>query len=177
MEIQLIPLRQTDTPLFQQAWQIYQSAFPETEKRTLQQHIRTMQNPHFQCFAVSHTHIGVAGIITCWQLPEFCFGEHFAIRDTLRGTGIGRKALLQLLAQANRPFWLEVELPETDIQQRRIQFYQRMGFVCNPHAYQQPPYQKHLPPVPMLLMTHPQPITPQQMHRFVTEWHPVIYAQ
>lgn len=96
------------------------------------------------------------GLISWWNFPQWSYLEHFAISSSLRGGGIGAEAIREWLKMINKPAVLEVELPgANDMAQRRIRFYERLGFT--PHhewPYLQPPYSPQLAAVPLMLMTH-----------------------
>lgn len=94
----------------------------------------------------------LVGLITYWLFPSFCFVEHFAIHERYRGQHYGAQALAHLRRQMKRPLVLEVELPETPLAVRRIDFYRRQGFELWEIPYQQPPYRPGDPYLPMHLM-------------------------
>lgn len=97
-----------------------------------------------------------AGLISWWNFPDWAYLEHFAVDSSLRGGGIGAAAIRKWLRMIGKPAVLEVELPDAnDMAQRRIQFYERLGFKAHPQwPYTQPPYSPGLPSVPLMLMTH-----------------------
>jgi RimJ/RimL family protein N-acetyltransferase len=80
--------------------------------------------------------------------------EHFAIDETARNGGFGAVAMKQFIEQATHPVVLEVELPTDELSRRRIGFYERLGFIPDSHAYQQPPYNKGDSWLPMQLMAY-----------------------
>ncbi|MNY54601.1 hypothetical protein D3C86_1904940 [compost metagenome] len=53
---------------------------------------------------------------------------------------------------------LEVEPPAGELEQRRIGFYERLGFHLNPYDYVQPPLRTGQPDLPLRIMTYPRPI-------------------
>lgn len=69
------------------------------------------------------------GFITYWDFNDFYYVEHFAIDPTLRNGGYGKKTLDYLCKELDRPIVLEVEMPVEEMAKRRINFYQRQGFV------------------------------------------------
>jgi RimJ/RimL family protein N-acetyltransferase len=94
------------------------------------------------------------GFITGWEFDAFVYVEHFAIDETARNGGFGAVAMKQFIAQATHPVVLEVELPTDELSRRRIGFYERLGFIPDSHAYQQPPYNKGDSWLPMRLMAY-----------------------
>ena len=94
------------------------------------------------------------GLITYWDFGHFHYIEHFAIAPTLRNGGHGKSVLNHLCQLLKHPIILEVEIPEEEMAQRRINFYQRQGFSLWEEPYQQPPYKVGDNYLPMLLMAY-----------------------
>jgi ribosomal protein S18 acetylase RimI-like enzyme len=91
-------------------------------------------------------------------LPGFTFIEHFAIKESIRGKGIGSKAI-RLITETKSPrVILEVEEPTDKLARRRIAFYKRLGFSVCKNTYWQPPYSPEKKKVKMLLMSFPDKI-------------------
>lgn len=131
---------------------LFVTAFPENERRPLEkQRTHIDSHPRFSCLLVSEDERPV-GFITVWDFGSFRYGEHFAIDPTLRNGGFGARTVQALLSQNDRPFVLEVELPDTELSRRRIGFYERQGFRVWTKDYVQPPYREGDEPLPMYLM-------------------------
>lgn len=94
------------------------------------------------------------GIFNYWNLPHFIFIEHFAILPENRDKSLGLQTMNLFLEQAQLPIILEVEPPETEIQKRRIAFYERLGFHLWTSEYVQPPYRSGFGCIPMRLMCY-----------------------
>ena len=92
------------------------------------------------------------GFITYWDFNDFYYVEHFAIDPTLRNGGYGKKTLDYLCKELDRPIVLEVEMPVEEMAKRRINFYQRQGFVLWEKEYKQPPYKPGDDFLPMYLI-------------------------
>lgn len=97
------------------------------------------------------------GFVTVWELEGFCFIEHFVIYEDYRNRGYGAR-VLALLKENYRMLVLEAEPPETELQTRRIRFYERSGFFVNDVNYVQPPYREGGEAVKLLLLSCPAPL-------------------
>jgi ribosomal protein S18 acetylase RimI-like enzyme len=96
----------------------------------------------------------LVGFLTYWDIDKFIFVEHFAIAPEFRNEGYGRKAM-KLFQNTSKPIVLEVELPATILSERRIGFYQRLGYKLWENVpYQQPAYLSDGLAIPMKLMTY-----------------------
>lgn len=96
----------------------------------------------------------MTGFISYWNLQDFVFVEHFAIVPDSRNNGIGGEVMTVFLSNVNNPVVLEVELPSTILSERRIGFYQRLGFrLWDDIPYLQPSYHNEGNPIPMKLMS------------------------
>lgn len=129
--------------LLTDAVELYESAFPEYERRPTDAWQDMIQAPckYFQPVALTDVDGLFLGFITLWNFPSFVYVEHFAIRPALRGYGLGGRALnIFIKGCGSKPVVLEVEPPETDMARRRIGFYGRHGLSIVPLPYSQPGY-------------------------------------
>jgi GNAT superfamily N-acetyltransferase len=134
----------------------YLNSFPEAERRSLSLFRELLdKEPRFKAYALV-TNDKYIGFITEWIFEAFVYVEHFAIDETARNGGLGAIAMKQFIERTAQPVVLEVELPTGELSTRRIAFYERLGFIPDNHAYQQPPYKKGEPWLPMQLMTYGQ---------------------
>ena len=136
--------------------EIYYNSFPPEERRqwsNIEQLLSFNSSPYNIYLIIANDTI--AGFISYWKFDEFCYIEHFAIDQTLRGQGIGTIAIKNFLMKQDKPTILEVEPAECGaVAQQRIDFYLRYGFSLHPDfEYIQPPYGENLPPVPLMLMS------------------------
>lgn len=171
-----IRLTPENTSLFGTVWNIFEENFPPEERRlSLEQH-RLLYNPKYYLDALLDTS-KVVGLLSYWVFNELIFIEHLAIASSEKGQGLGTLFLKDFLFQRNKNILLEVEIPHTEIQQKRINFYQKIGFHLNTYPYTQPPYQPGFPPIPMHVMTYPKAFNKSQINHFVEQYHPLIYKK
>lgn len=134
------------------ARQIYETSFPEDERRNFDL-LKALDGKYdFDFFVIADKQANAIGIISLWSFKEFIYIEHFAIQQNERGKGIGSSVLSSLANKYSKPILLEVELPEDDLAKRRIAFYQRHGFAVQPYDYTQPAYDKTKQSLPMIVM-------------------------
>ena len=118
------------------AQELFEEAFPEQER------------PPF-----SSLRDDPVGILTYWTFDELVYVEHFAIDEELRNQGLGKAVFLNFLSQQQEQVVLEVELPNTEEADHRLEFYASMGLFQNPQPYVQPSYHNDNRTVPMILMS------------------------
>lgn len=141
-------------PLFVKMYELYRSAFPASERRTLGALELVLNNEkRFEADALMKDGEFV-GFFTYWLFDRFCYAEHFAVDPSLRGKNIGSEVVQSLLQRIDMPVVLEVELPEDPMAIRRIHFYERQGLKVVPHNYAQPYYDGSGRMLPMLIMTN-----------------------
>jgi GNAT superfamily N-acetyltransferase len=162
------------TPEFAQAWQLYEQAFPEEERRASHQQIALLQQPEYAFNAVIQEE-ELVGLLGVWSFAEFRFLEHFAIHHHLRGRGLGKAAISLLQQSSTLPIILEVEPPGTLESQRRICFYQQLGFALNSFSYQQPPYGMDKPWVPLQVMSFPKPLSLEDFIQIRSRLYQTVY--
>ncbi|SEV99891.1 Ribosomal protein S18 acetylase RimI [Chitinophaga sp. YR573] len=129
---------------------LYELSFPIEERRNLSAQQELLEAGALQLQIVKNDDI-FAGFVFCWVLTDFIFIEHFAIDTSQRGGGIGSKVMTLLQAQYPR-IVLEVEPPHSTDAERRIRFYESLGFQSYPYIYRQPSYLAGGAPLEMLLM-------------------------
>ena len=134
------------------ARQIYETSFPEDERRNFDLLKALDGKSDFDFFVITDKQANAIGIISLWSFKEFIYIEHFAIQQNERGKGIGSSVLSYLANKYSKSVLLEVELPENDLAKRRIAFYQRHGFAIQPYDYTQPAYDKTKQSLPMIVM-------------------------
>ncbi|WP_406656369.1 GNAT family N-acetyltransferase [Methanolobus sp. ZRKC2] len=175
MTLKLIQINSTSHRYFKQVRQLYEEAFPPDEKRSpdVQKKLLQRKEYHFEVVTVKD---GFAGFILWWDFAELCFIEHIATLSELRGQGIGKEILENFIQQHPKTILLEVELPNSEINQRRIAFYQRLGFHFNDWEYVQPPLYEGGKEVELRLMSYPGAISSNFVSCFIKEYHKEIYA-
>lgn len=142
---------------FREAWELYSSAFPIDERRELKVQEQILGHEDFN-FEIILDENGFVGFLTWWKFKNLIYIEHFATLGIYRGKGYGKKILQGFLSERSESIILEVELPHTEIDKRRIGFYERLDFKLNLHKYQQLPYRKNGAKVDLLIMSYPSSI-------------------
>jgi GNAT superfamily N-acetyltransferase len=151
-EVELARITSSGHPSFPDAECLYVQAFPPAERRDGL--AACLSDTRFALEAISAGG-AFSGFVTTWSLDGFAFLEHVATVPSARGTGIGRSALLQVLAR-HRLVVAEAEpADEGPMAVRRLAFYARLGFMENPGDYLQPSYGPGKPRVPMRLLSSP----------------------
>ena len=119
----------------------------------------------------------LVGYVCFWEFEKFLFIEHFAVLKEMRGTGCGSKFLKEFSETSTKPIVLEVELPETEIAEKRIKFYERLGYVVNHYPYIQPAYQPESNPVDMHIMSYGSSLSETDFKDFTKQIKTVVYNQ
>lgn len=177
--------------LFNKCWELYNLAFPEIERRPLDYQLEAIKMEAFNFEAIlddnssllddnliNNNHIcnSFIGFISWWEFDDLIYIEHFAVDNSLRGGGFGKKILNNFMQEQTKPILLEVEHPHNSIQRRRINFYEREGFILNHYSYKQPPYNGQDGEfLELLTMTYPTAISQNELNNFVATKLPLIH--
>lgn len=138
---------------FDGIFEIMKESFPLDEYRTYDEQRELLDKKNYAVYGVRRGG-RVAAFIALWENEEVTFIDHFAVRNGLRGNGLGGKVLKELLSvRGYKTVCLEVEPPENDTAKRRIAFYERCGFFLNVHPYTQPALSAGRNPVRLMIMT------------------------
>lgn len=137
-------------PLAAAWWQLYESAFPASERRDAAQHAAALRHPAFHCLHLADDR-GMVGLLGYWLWDSLCYVEHFAVVPERRGQGLGHR----VLAQIPQPVILEIEPVVDETTSRRLAFYKSCGYQQLPQPHVQLAYQAEQPNVPLVLLSCP----------------------
>lgn len=163
--LRFVPFTSPADKGWDEAWAIYENSFPYKEQRSMEDHLRALEDPRFEAEGIW---LGdrLAGFLNHWTWGEgFSYCEHLAMSPELRGQRVGSRALEAFCARAGKVV-LEIDLPVDDISIRRLHFYQRLGFVDNPYVYRHPSYRPPFTTHQLVLMSYPDPLTDAEAERF-----------
>ncbi|AZZ58148.1 GNAT family N-acetyltransferase [Riemerella anatipestifer] len=151
MEIQIKPVDSNNITKLQEICQSYINTFPKDERRD-EAGFRALARKEF--FPIREIIRGEdsVGYIIVWDLSLCLFVEHFEIYTSFRNQNLGS----QVLNYLKNKFPLVILESEPDslgeLASRRLNFYQRNGFVILDKSYIQPAYSKDKIPVNMYLL-------------------------
>ena len=136
---------------FDVIFSIMKKSFPLDEYRPYDEQKALFDNQYYNVYAEKED--AVKGFIAVWDFNSFVYIEHFAVDPSHRNGGVGSSILRDIAKKYGHNLCLEVELPNSDVSVRRIEFYKRCGFYYNDYPYVQPPISKGKKEVPLKLMT------------------------
>lgn len=154
-----------ETTDFPRIYEIMLEAFPPSERRTEEGQRALFENRFYKVY-LRKSGERVLAFLAVWEFPEISFIEHFAVNKGLRGSGMGKEMLSEYLKSSEKPVFLEVEPPENEVSARRIGFYERLGFCLNGFPYCQPALQEGQEPLPLKIMTYPEPVGEEDFSRY-----------
>ncbi|WP_281987532.1 GNAT family N-acetyltransferase [Aquimarina aggregata] len=159
---------------FKLAWELYQKAFPSEEQRLLDAQALVMKksNYHFEIIIEEKEFVG---FLLWWDFETYKYIDHFAIAMQRRNLGLGKLILEKFIDTTDKPILLEVELPSSTINQRRIKFYEKIGFKLNQHYYEIPPLIEEQSSLQLLLMSYPEIISKKDVEEFIKICHPIMF--
>ena len=169
-------MKQANVAIFPHIFALIEEAFPSAERRTYEGQKALLSKTNYHLFFQGEEQ-NVESIMAVWEFSSFIYIEHFAVSKQKRGSGIGSACMKTFLENAKKPVILEVEKPCDSITERRIMFYERIGFHLNPFAYEQPPLQKNYGPLPLHIMSYPSLLTAQQFQEIKTQLYREVYGK
>jgi len=131
---------------------LFESAFPKEERPPFAT-VRDREHPNFHFLVASLGDDEPVGILTYWTFDEFVYIEHFAIDSEHRNMGFGKACMLELMNQYPDQVLFEIEMPNTEEAEHRLEFYTDLGFTQNANDYIQPSYYGKGLEVPMIIMS------------------------
>jgi GNAT superfamily N-acetyltransferase len=167
----------TESEEFKEVWKIYESSFPDDEKRDLESQKEIMKHPSNNFYEIIEGG-EIVGLFEEWDFRDFIFREHAAVREDLRNKGFGTELFKEYLKKCDGKIFVgEVEGPEEgEMAERRIGFYNRLGILLNDYRYVQPAYAPDKKPIYLLLITYPRKITKEEFYSIRNKIHKNVYG-
>lgn len=165
--LKIIALDGEKSALFAQVDALYENAFPLHEKRNHAAKIRALNHVNYQLQAWFDDELFI-GMIGMWDFGDYCYIEHLAVNDALRGQGYGKRMLSQFLRQSPQTV-LEIDPLTTEIARKRRDFYQSLGFQVNHYPHFHPTYHENLADHQLIVLSYPRQIDSQEYQRFLTD--------
>ena len=149
-------------------------AFPYEERRDEADEKKCFLKPQFNFCEITDNGEGV-GLIVFWVFERFLFIEHIAVNKEIRSKGYGSKAIELIKAKYALPIILEAEAPGTEMQKKRIKFYEKLGFKINSYDYTQPSYHNG-DGVPLLVLSFPKLLDENEFDEFFKATRKAVYG-
>lgn len=169
----MINLKPVKEENFSKVYERLIDAFPYEERRDEADEKKCFLKEQFNFCEITDNGESV-GLIVFWVFSKFLFVEHIAINKEIRGKGYGSKVFELLKEKYNLPIILEAEAPETEMQKKRIKFYENLGFKINSYDYTQPSYH-NAESVPLMVLSFPQLLNEKEFDAFFRETREVVY--
>lgn len=172
--MRFVRLTSAGDPRYARAMELYAASFPLHEQRSARSQAAILATEEYR-FNLLYDGEKFVGILLCWETEAFFYVEHFCIFPALRNQNYGRKAL-DLLAGQGKPVILEIDPPEDEVSERRKGFYERCGYRVNPYPHIHPPYRGAWQGHPLVVLSRPAPLTPEQYRGFDLYLHNQVMA-
>lgn len=169
----MIDLRPVAEEKFSSVYKRLVDAFPYEERRDEDDEKKCFLKEQFNFCEITDDGESV-GLIVFWVFKTFLFIEHIAINKEIRSKGYGSKTIDLIKAKYNLPIILEAEAPETEMQKKRIKFYENLGFKVNSYDYTQPSYH-NAENVPLLVLSFPKLLNENEFNEFFETTREVVY--
>jgi len=171
-----IKLLQLDEKDFEKIYQLMERSFPIEEVRSRENARAQLRDPNYRILVSKNEADEILGFIAEWNLGATIFLEHFAVDSSLRSGGIGSGMMSAYLSEASKPVMIEVEDEKNEINQRRIGFYQRLGYQLSEYGYHQPMMRGDgSKKIALRIMSFPQPLTKEAFENFRHQVFSQIY--
>ena len=138
---------------FNQVFKIMEESFPSDEYRSYEGQKALLNHPDYSLRVLYNEEKKVKAFIASWEFKTFIYVEHFAVNASYRNKGLGAIVLNQQVKLSDKMVCLEVEAFDTDINKRRIGFYERNNFHLNEYPYVQPAMAEGKKEIPLFIMT------------------------
>lgn len=155
--ITLTRITQPSDPLLGRLMPLYTEAFPPEERRQAAQLEKLLHTEQAMFFNAVECEGKLAGLFVYWNFGSFYYLEHLAVFAEMRNKNIGQQILDWAKEHLNGVRLLEVEPAEDEMTTRRVNYYQRNGYMILDQSYIQPAYDGKGEACPLWIMGNRQP--------------------
>lgn len=172
-----VQFRKVDKNEFYKVYEVIEKAFPLSEYRTFDEQMVLMDLPYFNAMLIEDED-KLVGILIEWEFKHTIYLEHLAVNPEIRGKGLGSMLMREYLAKSVKNIVLEVEDVDTEIAQRRIGFYERLGFTLSNISFKQPQFLgRDDETVNLRIMHYPKNISDDELMKIKDEILQKVYFQ
>jgi len=171
-----IRIENTLDTYFSAAWDLYENSFPLEERRLIDSQLKVFKHLNYN-FDVIIEEEKFIGFLIWWEFDKLRYIEYFATVESIRNKGFGKRIIEIFLERSQKPTILEVELPDSSLRERRINFYERLGFQLNNHFYEIQPMHEGFSALQFLIMSFPSAISENDVNNFVEQYHPILFNE
>lgn len=171
-----IMLKKINISEFDDVYKIMEQSFPKEEIREYDRQKSLMDKEQYNLMVYKTDEGEIGAFVAYWVFDDFVYGEHLAVAERGRNNNLGSKIMNIIKDKHGKPFVLEVEPPETEITKRRVGFYERLGFIFNDFEYMQPPMRSTTEPIPLKIMSYPNPVDKDEFESKKNIIHSVVYG-
>lgn len=163
---------------FEEVFSLLKTSFPPDEYRTYDEQKSLFLNPEYSVYVVlGNNENKLKAFVAVWEFDDFLFIEHFCVNPDFRNNGLGAYILSEIRKLYSCRMCLETEVPENEISERRIAFYERNRFFLNQYPYVQPAYSDEKKPVPLYIMTTDGHISEGQFEKIKEMLYSKVYKK
>lgn len=102
---------------------LYKEAFPEEERRNIEQLERLIREKTEMYFNAIETDGVLAGLFIYWDMQDFYYLEHLAVFTSMRNLKVGQQVLDYIAEHLDGTRLLEVEPTTDEMTTRRVNYY------------------------------------------------------
>lgn len=164
LEFKILKGKEISNDLFKIFYDFLKESMRKDEFRSFENQKALLDKDIYEIMFCYHKN-EVVGVMAFWHLTEFEFIEHFAVKKNYRGIGIGSEMIEFIQNKFQNSVILEVELPYNETNRKRIYFYEQHGFSFNDFEYFQSPLNEGDDPLPLRIMSYPNPISQKEFDK------------
>jgi len=154
---------------------IYSVSFPVYELRSDKQQEYAFRDSRYNLFCIlDEKKDMLCAFISFWEFERYIYIEHLAVNQELRGKNLGSKMLKDFNSETSKTIILEIDPIKDEIAERRLRFYQKLGYVLNPYKHYHPAYNTEYPPHELLVLNTGEQLPPDLYETFKNDLENII---
>lgn len=118
---------------------IYTVSFPIFEQRNEMQQKKAFESEAYHLLIATENEKFLS-FISYWEFENYIYIEHLAVNPEYRGQNIGSETLHLFAKKIQKTVILEIDPPVDEISQKRLRFYEALGYKLNSFVHYHPAY-------------------------------------
>lgn len=152
---------------------IYSVSFPVYEQRDELQQIKAIGDSRYHLL-VTIKNENLLGFIAYWDFDTYVYIEHLAVNPAFRGESIGTTMLKTFDDVVKKQVLLEIDPVEDEVSEKRLRFYERLGYKKNPYTHTHPPYDSSFEPHKLIVLSLGRELSEDEYNLFYNDLANVV---
>ncbi|MDH6311041.1 ribosomal protein S18 acetylase RimI-like enzyme [Dysgonomonas sp. PFB1-18] len=148
--------------------EIYTTSFPVFEQRSPKQQSDAFKDSHYHLSAWIDGE-KLLSFVSYWDFEGYIYIEHLAVNPELRGQNIGSQMLDAFADEVKKTVILEIDPLIDEVSEKRLAFYEKLGYKINKYKHTHPAYNKDYKPHNLVVLSLYEELKDEEYQQFYND--------